>query len=185
MQVAMSQSGVDKLLTILAPLFHWSLLLQDTAGQERYHALGPIYYRDSQGAVVVYDITDEDSFTKVTKNAHFIDIHTLCRQRIGSKNFARCWERILWCVLLETKLTWKRTELSLKQRQKGEGLCIVQWVVSNLSGSLAMLHQWELYITTPQQNRIKACRNSSWTSAKVQTVFFLYLHSQVFLCSVM
>ena len=39
--------------------------LQDTAGQERYHALGPIYYRDSQGAIVVYDITDEDSFLKV------------------------------------------------------------------------------------------------------------------------
>lgn len=38
---------------------------QDTAGQERYHALGPIYYRDSDGAVVVYDITDEDSFKKV------------------------------------------------------------------------------------------------------------------------
>ena len=41
------------------------ILLQDTAGQERYHALGPIYYRDSQGAIVVYDITDEDSFLKV------------------------------------------------------------------------------------------------------------------------
>jgi hypothetical protein len=41
------------------------LLLQDTAGQERFHALGPIYYRESQGAVLVYDITDEDSFVKV------------------------------------------------------------------------------------------------------------------------
>ena len=40
-------------------------LFQDTAGQERYHALGPIYYRDSQGAIIVYDITDEDSFHKV------------------------------------------------------------------------------------------------------------------------
>ena len=42
-----------------------ALPTQDTAGQERYHALGPIYYRDSHGAVVVYDITDEDSFKKV------------------------------------------------------------------------------------------------------------------------
>ena len=40
--------------------------VQDTAGQERYHALGPIYYRDSHGAIVVYDITDEDSFKKVS-----------------------------------------------------------------------------------------------------------------------
>lgn len=37
----------------------------DTAGQERYHALGPIYYRDAHGAVIVYDITDKDSFVKV------------------------------------------------------------------------------------------------------------------------
>ncbi|NXW50132.1 RAB21 protein, partial [Nyctiprogne leucopyga] len=35
------------------------------AGQERFHALGPIYYRDSNGAILVYDITDEDSFQKV------------------------------------------------------------------------------------------------------------------------
>lgn len=40
-------------------------MFQDTAGQERFHALGPIYYRDSQGAILVYDITDEDSFEKV------------------------------------------------------------------------------------------------------------------------
>lgn len=40
--------------------------VQDTAGQERFHALGPIYYRDSNGAVLVYDVTDEDSFQKVT-----------------------------------------------------------------------------------------------------------------------
>lgn len=42
--------------------------VQDTAGQERFHALGPIYYRDSNGAVLVYDITDEDSFQKVTSS---------------------------------------------------------------------------------------------------------------------
>lgn len=39
--------------------------LQDTAGQERFHALGPIYYRGSHGAVLVYDITDQDSFQRV------------------------------------------------------------------------------------------------------------------------
>ena len=42
-----------------------SPIFQDTAGQERFHALGPIYYRDSNGAILVYDITDEDSFQKV------------------------------------------------------------------------------------------------------------------------
>jgi Ras-related protein Rab-21 len=38
--------------------------IQDTAGQERFHALGPIYYRDAAGAVIVYDITDMNSFMK-------------------------------------------------------------------------------------------------------------------------
>ena len=30
----------------------------DTAGQERYHSLAPMYYRGSQAAIVVYDITN-------------------------------------------------------------------------------------------------------------------------------
>jgi Ras-related protein Rab-21 len=37
----------------------------DTAGQERFHALGPLYYRGADGAVLVYDITDSDSFARV------------------------------------------------------------------------------------------------------------------------
>lgn len=41
------------------------LAIWDTAGQERFHALGPIYYRDSHAALLVYDITDRESFTKV------------------------------------------------------------------------------------------------------------------------
>lgn len=41
------------------------LMIWDTAGQERYHALNVSYYRDAKGALIVYDITDEDSFKKV------------------------------------------------------------------------------------------------------------------------
>ena len=41
------------------------IAIWDTAGQEKYNALGPIYYRDAQGAVLVYDITDKESFSKV------------------------------------------------------------------------------------------------------------------------
>jgi Ras-related protein Rab-21 len=43
------------------------LAIWDTAGQERFHALAPIYYRDSNAAILVFDITDRTSFQKVTK----------------------------------------------------------------------------------------------------------------------
>ncbi|KAJ1403118.1 Small GTPase superfamily [Sesbania bispinosa] len=36
----------------------------DTAGQERYAALAPLYYRGAAVAVIVYDITSPDSFSK-------------------------------------------------------------------------------------------------------------------------
>ncbi|KAI4302317.1 hypothetical protein MLD38_038078 [Melastoma candidum] len=36
----------------------------DTAGQERYAALAPLYYRGAAVAVIVYDITSQESFHK-------------------------------------------------------------------------------------------------------------------------
>ncbi|KAG6832475.1 hypothetical protein H0H92_001521 [Tricholoma furcatifolium] len=36
----------------------------DTAGQERFHSLAPMYYRNAQAAVVVYDITKASSLEK-------------------------------------------------------------------------------------------------------------------------
>ncbi|CAG9535710.1 unnamed protein product [Cercopithifilaria johnstoni] len=41
------------------------LNIWDTAGQEKFHALGPIYYRGSHGALLIYDVTDAHSFEKV------------------------------------------------------------------------------------------------------------------------
>jgi len=36
----------------------------DTAGQERYHSLAPMYYRGAQAAIVVYDVTNPDTFAR-------------------------------------------------------------------------------------------------------------------------
>lgn len=42
----------------------------DTAGQERYKSLAPMYYRNSNAALVVYDITQADSLEKAQNWVH-------------------------------------------------------------------------------------------------------------------
>lgn len=44
-----------------------NLAIWDTAGQEKFHALAPMYYKDAVGAIIVYDITFKESFDKVQK----------------------------------------------------------------------------------------------------------------------
>ncbi|KAJ4718149.1 Ras-related protein [Melia azedarach] len=39
----------------------------DTAGQERYHSLAPMYYRGAAAAVVVYDISNMDTYNRAKK----------------------------------------------------------------------------------------------------------------------
>jgi len=41
------------------------MIIHDTAGQERFRTLTSSYYRNADGIIVVYDITDEDSFNEV------------------------------------------------------------------------------------------------------------------------
>lgn len=41
-----------------------NLQIWDTAGQERFHNLTPLYYRNSNAALIVFDLTNLDSFKK-------------------------------------------------------------------------------------------------------------------------
>ncbi|CAK8672392.1 unnamed protein product [Clavelina lepadiformis] len=43
------------------------LQLWDTAGQERFKAMIPMYYRNSSAVLLVYDVTDLDSFAEAKK----------------------------------------------------------------------------------------------------------------------
>lgn len=47
------------------PLRHIGFKIWDTAGQEKYRSLAPMYYRGSQAAILVYDITKPGSFTSL------------------------------------------------------------------------------------------------------------------------
>jgi len=41
--------------------------LWDTAGQEEYHSLTPIYYKDAHLALIVYSVTDTTSFERMVQ----------------------------------------------------------------------------------------------------------------------
>ena len=41
-----------------------SIYIQDTAGEERYHALAPVFYRGIDGAVIVFDVTKRETFNR-------------------------------------------------------------------------------------------------------------------------
>lgn len=58
--------GVDfKVKTVTVNGDKVKLAIWDTAGQERFRTLTPSYYRGGQGVIVVYDVTNRESFTKV------------------------------------------------------------------------------------------------------------------------
>ena len=65
------------------------LRIWDTAGQERYRSLTPMYYRDSQAAVIVFSLTDRDSLTDAEHwfndlNSHFRELPIL--YLVGNKS---------------------------------------------------------------------------------------------------
>merc|ERR1712199_138514 len=63
-----STIGVDfKIRTIEIDGKVIKLQIWDTAGQERFRTITSSYYRGAHGIIVVYDITDEDSFGAVAR----------------------------------------------------------------------------------------------------------------------
>lgn len=66
-----------------------SLKIWDTAGQERFHVLTINYFNKSDGILLVYDVTDKNSFTKITdwmKEIHKkVDISKTALVLVGNK----------------------------------------------------------------------------------------------------
>ena len=50
--------------------------LTDTAGQERYKSLTKSYYKSSDAAIILYDITDKQTFSNIDRWIHSINTST-------------------------------------------------------------------------------------------------------------
>ena len=58
-----------------------SVTLIDTAGQEKFRALNNQYYRNVDGCLLVYDITDRNSFQEI-KDFYLKEIKEKCKKNI-------------------------------------------------------------------------------------------------------
>ncbi|CAG0918564.1 unnamed protein product [Notodromas monacha] len=71
-----STVGVDfKIKNVSVKQRKVRLQIWDTAGQERYQSITPAYYRSANGVVIVFDLTNVDSFSHVTRWMQLIQKH--------------------------------------------------------------------------------------------------------------
>ncbi|CAI4230309.1 unnamed protein product [Auanema sp. JU1783] len=81
--------GVDfKIRTVEIDGHKVKLQIWDTAGQERFRTITSTYYRGTHGVVVVYDVTNGESFGNVKRWLHEIETNCDNVQKIlvGNKN---------------------------------------------------------------------------------------------------
>lgn len=81
--------GVDfKIRTLEVDGERVKLQIWDTAGQERFRTITSTYYRGTHGVIVVYDVTNGESFANVKRWLHEIDqnCEVVNRILVGNKN---------------------------------------------------------------------------------------------------
>ncbi|GBL60004.1 Ras-related protein Rab-18, partial [Araneus ventricosus] len=61
----------------------------DTAGSERFRTLTPSYYRGAQGAILVYDVTNRQSFMKLDQWLYELETYStrtnIVKMLVGNK----------------------------------------------------------------------------------------------------
>ncbi|EEB13443.1 GTP-binding nuclear protein RAN1, putative [Pediculus humanus corporis] len=81
--------GVDfKIKTVTIDDKRVKLQIWDTAGQERFRTITSTYYRGTHGVIVVYDVTNGESFANVKRWIHEIEnnCEVVNRILVGNKN---------------------------------------------------------------------------------------------------
>lgn len=74
-----------------------NLQIWDTAGQERFKTLTPSYYRDAQGAILVYDVADKITFTKLETWLNELDIYST-KQNIVKMIVGNKIDKVVVCI---------------------------------------------------------------------------------------
>ncbi|KAJ0681762.1 putative small GTP-binding protein [Helianthus annuus] len=89
------------------------LQIWDTAGQERFRTITSSYYRGAHGIIIVYDVTEMESFNNVKQWLSEIDRYaneSVCKLLVGNK-----------CDLVENKVV---------DTQTAKVYCILQYYIS-------------------------------------------------------
>ena len=120
-------------------------LIYDTCGQERYNSINETYYRKADAVLLVYDITNKESFEAI-KNYYCIKIRQLCKSNIpiillGNKTDRESERQIKTeegiDLALKEKLKFKETSC-----QKNENVAdafealIEMWNIENKKGKI-------------------------------------------------